>query len=318
MDDASGCRRRRVAVLLVCALFLTLCTPAQASFWGNGEPALGGSSWDILPNWMAEETAHPGTVEVIKYFSHFHGSTGARCGIYLPAGYAPDRCYDVVFLWPGTNGDYRSALLKEQTLRLQDGTDVELTLAHLLDRLIEEGRVRPFILVCMQDMVGSNAVPAKRDVADMIDRLVEMGYGLYPRESDLSEEELREHYSFFGFSQGAIFVETAGIGYLYDLFANYGAVSYGSTWDYLQDVINESDLPMGLFYAARGSHDDPGGTLTTASFQRLVDGCEKLEEGGNAVFLRSEQYVHGYDLMDVALVDFLQRILPPGVTVGDQ
>ena len=318
MHSAPRRRARRAAALLVCALLLALCVPARASFWGGGQPALGGSDWDVLPSWLAEETGQPGTVDVIKYFSHFHGSTGARCGIYLPWGYAPDRCYDVVVLWPGTNGDYRSALNKEQTLRLQNGEDVELSLAHLLDRLIEEGRVRPFILVCMQDMVGSNTVPAKRDVDDMIARLEEMGYGLYPRDGTLSEEELREHYSFFGFSQGAIFVENAGIGYLFDRFYNYGAVSYGSNWDYLQDIVNESELPVGLFLAARGTHDDPGGTLTTSSFRRLVDGCEKLVEGKNAVFLRSEHYIHGYDLMDVALVEFLQRVLPPQETTGEE
>ena len=287
-----------LAVLLAAGALLSLPARAESE-----------DDWDLPPASLAKRSRQEGQIDVYDYYSDGDGGHSVLCGVYTPPGYDPQGCYDVVFLWPGTQNNYRDALLHGYPVPMDDGKIHTVLGRPLLDKMIEEGLVRPFVLVCMEDFPGTEPVTAGFDISRML-RLVREKYAVYGADDSLPPEEVREHYTLIGYSQGSIYVEGEGMVHLYDRFANFAAFSFGSRWNEIPRLLDESPYPLGYFYALVGGKDDHGAELGRKSFE-IISQARSVRVGENALFRETENYGHGYELMILGLYDFLPRILPP-------
>lgn len=270
------------------------------------------AAWDVLPAFLAEEPAEEGTVELLGYMSRVPGGRDAVAGVYLPPGYDPEKRYDALLLWPGTGGDHEDVLLAEYSFSLDSGEVRELSAPRVLDRMVETGLIRPLILVCMQDTSGGEMRIAQKDLSSMLDTLGER-YAVYTQADGLTPEELRSHYILFGFSLGAIYAQSAGLGLLFDRFGSFASLSYGTRWKYVCQAVNESPFPMGFLYVLAGNETDFGAPRARQGYELITRGCpDKVREGDNALLRETELYGHGYELVTLGLWDLLPRILPPG------
>ncbi len=301
----AGRAARRGLLLVLALLFSALWAPRA----GAREPAE--EDWDVLPVWLAEECRTPGTMEEFWYFSHSNISRNGLAGVYLPAGYDPEGRYDVVYLWPGSGGDYRSALESGHPFLMEDGRRHTLTAKQLIDRMIEHGEIRPFILLCMNDNTANRAAVARDDTRDML-KTLERDYAVWREDEDTPLEEVRRHYTFLGYSQGSVFSEGVGMVNFFDRFAHFGAVSYGSSWSYIPQAVGESPLELGLLYVLTGDETDYGADQARKAYEIITSGCpEKIRDGDNALLRGTERCGHGYELLTMGLYDLLPRILPP-------
>ncbi len=309
----SGGAPRLGLLLLLALLFSVLWAPRAGA--GEDHPPEG---WDVLPLWLTEECHAPGTVEKFRYFSHSPDQENALAGIYLPAGYDPEGRYDVVYLWPGSGGDYRTALESEHLFLMEDGRQYPLTAKQLIDRMIERGEIRPFLLLCMNDNTGNKAAVARDDTRDML-RLLERDYAVWTEDDAVwtteglsPREEVRRHYTFLGYSQGSVFSEGVGMVNYFDRFAHFGAISFGSSWRYIPQVVGESPFDLELLYVLTGDETDYGAPQARKAYELITSGCpEKIRDGDNAVLRQTDLCGHGYELLTMGLYDLLPRILPP-------
>lgn len=253
--------------------------------------------------------AEEGKLVEVKYNGAGEKPRTAHAGIYYPAGYDESQNYDVVFLWPGTLGDYKEALRTGYDLQMDDGRTHTVLAKRLLDRMIEYGYVRPFLLVCMEDFEGTDAVTAGLDIRNMLSWVRE-NCAVYDLSDGLSQEEVREHYTLLGFSQGSIYAEGEGMVHLYDEFSSYGAFSFGSRWNLIPETVDKSPYPLRLLYALVGGKDDHGASLGKRSYEVILS-AESVTEGENAILREAESYGHGYSLLLLGMIDMLPRILPP-------
>ncbi len=292
-----ACRALLLAVLLAAALL-----PGLAR-------AEGEDGWDLPPASLAKRSQAEGEIDVFDYLSAGEGGRDAVGGIYTPPGYDPEGCYDVVFLWPGTLNNYRDALRKGYPCPMDDGKVHTVLGKPFLDKMIEECRVRPFVMAVLEDFPGTEPVTAGVDIANML-RYVRENYAVYGADDSLPPEEVRKHYTFIGYSQGSIYAEGEGMVHFFDHFANFAAFSFGSRWNEIPRMLDESPYPLGYFYALVGGKDDHGADLGRKSFE-IIAQAQCVTVGENALFRETENYGHGYELMLLGLYDFLPRILPP-------
>lgn len=294
----TGRKERLVLSLLVLLLFLAA-------------PAADASAADAglsrLPLWLAEESLEPGRVEIVEYVNCYGYPLYA--GVYLPYGYSEETIYDVAVIWGGTLNGYDEVFNFTYPCYFKDDTVKTLTTIQLLDRMIEKERIRPVIVVCMEDIGNINISHADLDIDIMLDYVKEH-YSTYASVEGISQEELREHFFLWGFSQGAIFTQSAGMGFHFDDFASFAAVSYGSDWGVIQGV-TESPYELSLFYACVGGRFDHGADSTRSCYDIIVNGCgDKITDGENALLRQAEEYNHSFGLMLAAMYDYLPRMLP--------
>jgi len=266
-----------------------------------------GRELPLLPLWLTEESQEPGRVELVEYVNCY--SYPLYAGIYLPHGYSEDTLYDVAFIWSGTLNGYDEVFNFTYPCYFEGDRVENLSTKQLLDRMIEKEVIRPVIVVCMKDIGNINISHADLDIGIMLD-YVKANYPTYASQEGISQEELREHFFLWGFSQGSMFTQSAGMGFHFDDFASFAAVSYGSDWGVIQGV-TESPYELSLLYACVGGRFDHGADSARYSYDVIVNGCgDKIIDGENALLLSSPLYNHSYSLMLAAMYDFLPRMLP--------
>ena len=97
------------------------------------------SDWKRIPE-RYREPAAPEKSGTLRPFAYRDRETPRRALVYLPRGYeeSPERKYPVLFLMHGGGGDEEEFF---------GGTEARTPLKHMLDRMIDEGLVRPLIVV---------------------------------------------------------------------------------------------------------------------------------------------------------------------------
>lgn len=265
----------------------------------------------ILPDWLLEETEEPGEMLQVIYPSVLR--VDCRGGVYLPYGYNEAERYDVAFFFPGTGGCYEDAFTYGYPCFFQNGQREKISIQHLLDRLIEEKVIRPTIVVCLEDMCRDNYYIADMDFQTMFDYVNE-NYSTYASDPTLTQAEKRKHYAMLGFSQGAIYSESFGMGVHFDDFAYTAAFSYGAYWQVLETVPTSPYEP-GLLYACSGMDMDKGAYSTRYNYDIIVKNCgDKLRDGENALRTQAALYDHSYSLAVAALHDCLPMMFPSAKT----
>ena len=306
MDTGKG--RKILTVLVAAAVMLTAAGGAAPQ---TPEPDVG-----EFPLWLLEEPAERGELVPLDYESAAGKGTPAQAWAYVPYGYDPAERYDVLFLWPGTRGGGKIVFETEHKCRMEDKQREVLTGARVLDRLIEEGRIRPLIVICAEEITHGKLPIARQDFQTVWELAAE-NFSLYAADESLSPEERREHAAFLGFSQGAVYTQTLAMTDHFGDMAHFAAVCYGSRSTTGARAVNDSELPLETVYFLVGNEQDGGADSGYRAYRDIVWRCrEKVSAEENAFFRRSRYYAHNYALVLAAFVDMLPRAFP-GEAAGE-
>lgn len=170
-----------------------------------------------IPSVPTQDISRParqqGSIETLTYTAHRRGKTMTkRAQVYVPYGYkAKDKKvkYDVLYLMHGGGDNTTSFLTPPRNW---------FALRDVLDHLIEEGRMRPILVVCPtfyddDQNIGANrmedATAMTREFHTELQNdlipVVETKYNTYLKGTDsLAVTRSRDHRAFGGFSMGAL------------------------------------------------------------------------------------------------------------------
>lgn len=170
-----------------------------------------------IPSVPTQDISRParqkGRIETLTYTVHRRGKTMTkRVQVYVPYGYkAKDKKvkYDVLYLMHGGGDNTTSFLTPPRNW---------FALRDVLDHLIEEGRMRPILVVCPtfyddDQNIGANrmedATAMTREFHTELQNdlipVVETKYNTYLKGTDsLAVTRSRDHRAFGGFSMGAL------------------------------------------------------------------------------------------------------------------
>lgn len=170
-----------------------------------------------IPPVPTQEISQParqqGRIETITYTAHRHGQTMTkRAQVYVPFGYkAKDKKtkYNVLYLMHGGGDNTTSFLTPPQNW---------FALRNVLDHLIEEGKMRPILVVCPTFYDDDQNIGANRmedatamtrnfhtELQNDLIPVVEKKYNTHLEGTDsVAVTRSREHRAFGGFSMGAL------------------------------------------------------------------------------------------------------------------
>lgn len=264
---------------------------------------------EYVPEGYTSPAEHPGTLERLEYQtwesfsydSHTQALT-KTAWVYLPYGYTADQQYHVMYL---SHGGWSN----ETTLM---GTpDSPHPFKHIVDHAIEDGKIRPLIIVLP---TYNNTSPSDSGDYSLALRLtdnfhnelvndlipaVESKYSTYAQSTD--PEGLaasRDHRGFGGFSMGSMNTWRT-FEHCLDYFRYFAPSSGGPIGDgaYMADIVeNSNHKPDDFFiFAASGTED-----FAYSGFKRGVMAMGETdvftiadnEQDGNLAFREREGYSH--------------------------
>ena len=285
-----------------------------------------------VPRELFRLCEHPGTVEMLRYQTadYRSGLDGAelppiekRMAVYLPYGYDPQEKYDVLILVHGMDGTEEYWLLGAQQYDFR--YDDYVYTPQLLDNMMEQGLCRKMIVAAPCFYRDSSR---RYDYYPPIDRAAftrELRDAILPalvgQYSTWAEEptaeaisKAREHFAYAGLSMGSMYVYSAILPENVDLFASFGCFSgsEGNVYD-LAEAMNtppRSEWPIRLFFNSGGDWDKKYFAPHLESYKKLVELCDGLTEGENAVYVVLKNHPHVYSAWSLGLYDFLPLLFP--------
>lgn len=253
-----------------------------------------------------------GTVETIYYEGHDYLGDGEpvekKAYVYLPAGYDETKQYNVLYLMHGIGGS-------EDEWRLNDKSS---KLKKILDNLIGEGSVEPFILVTP----NGKAYAVKH--SDSNDLFYKFGYELrndlipyieenYATYADYNAEgydmtATRTHRAIAGLSMGGMQTINIGIGECLDLFSYFGAFSAAPTSNPQVTVaanIDASEYTVDYFYNICGLQDNIAYASASNAAKNLPAFTDKITDGENFMW-HEKDGAHDFNIWYLGLYNFAQ------------
>lgn len=253
-----------------------------------------------------------GTVETIYYEGHDYLGDGEpvekKAYVYLPAGYDETKQYNVIYLLHGIGGS-------EDEWRLNDKSS---KLKKILDNLIGEGSVEPFILVTP----NGKAYAVKH--TDSNDLFYKFGYELrndlipyiesnYSTYAEYSEDgydmsATRTHRAIAGLSMGGMQTINIGIGECLDLFSYFGAFSAAPTSNPQVTVaanIDASEYTVDYFYNICGLQDNIAYASASNAAKSLPAFTDKITDGENFMW-HEKDGAHDFNIWYLGLYNFAQ------------
>lgn len=264
-----------------------------------------------IPEDYFTEAEHPGTLVELTYdtyesmnYEKKSKKLRKRAIVYLPYGYSDETKYDVFYLMHGGWSD--------ETVYL--GTQERPGhFKHVLDHAMEDGKVRPMIVVCPtydnesgKDSWDYSLAIRLTDnyhnelVNDLIPA-VEGAYSTYAKETTLEGlEASRDHRAFCGFSMGSV-ATWRTFQHCLDYFRYFMPSSGNLTTDgeYMADIVRNSGHKWNDFFifAASGTDD-----FAYSSFKSQIRAMADVGDGtfryanreseGNLYFLEQEGGTH--------------------------
>lgn len=254
-----------------------------------------------------------GTIEEISYMAQDYLGDGEpyekRAFVYLPAGYDETKQYNVVYLMHGIGGS-------ENEWGFNDKYNSKLK--KILDRLMGDGDVEPFIVVTPNgkalalsnidgnDLFYNYAYELRNDLIPYID-------GHYATYADYSEDgydltAARTHRAMAGLSMGGMQTINIGICECLDIFSWFGAfsaapTSYEST--VVGQYIDNSEYTVDYFYNICGLDDSIAYWSAAAAARNLPDVCENITEAENFTW-HEKSGGHDFNIWYLGMYNFAQ------------
>ena len=253
-----------------------------------------------------------GTVELITYEAKDYVGNGdsveKKAYVYLPAGYDESKQYNVLYLMHGIGGNEKEWGLNNDTAKLK----------RILDRIMGEGSVEPFILVtpngkalaCEHTQENDSFYLFGLELRNDLIPYMESHYATYAEydEAGYDMSATRTHRAMAGLSMGGMQTINIGIGECLDLFSYFGAFSAAPTSDAKGIVaknIEESEYTVDYFYNICGTEDTIAFQSASAAAKDLPAICEKLVEGENYLW-HEKSGGHDFGIWYLGIYNFSQ------------
>ncbi len=255
-----------------------------------------------------------GTVDLITYWANDYIGDGEGCEkkayVYLPAGYDETKQYNVVYLMHGIGGSEREWGLNESNSKLKK----------ILDNLMGEGSVEPFIVVTP----NGRALGCEHASADDAFYLfgnelrydlipyIESNYATYAEydENGYDLSATRTHRAMAGLSMGGMQTINIGIGECMDLFSYFGAFSAAPTSNASSIVaqnIDASEYSVDYFYNICGLQDDIAYRSSSQAAKNLPTLCENITDGENFMWMEKDGG-HDFGIWYLGMYNFSQIV----------
>ncbi len=253
-----------------------------------------------------------GTVETITYEAKDYVGDGPSVEktayVYLPAGYDPEKQYNVLYLMHGIGGDENEWKLNAKSSKLK----------RILDNLMGEGSVEPFILVTPNGKAMACSIQNTNDAFykfgyelrnDLIP-YIESHYSTYAEydENGYDMSATRTHRAIAGLSMGGMQTINIGIGECLDLFSYFGAFSAAPTSNPQTTVaaqIDESEYEVDYFYNICGKQDTTAYNSARNAAKNLPYFSEKITDGENFMW-QEKDGGHDFGIWYLGIYNFAQ------------
>lgn len=253
-----------------------------------------------------------GTVELITYEAKDYVGDGEslekKAYVYLPAGYDETKKYNVLYLMHGIGGNEKEWGLDSSTSKLK----------RILDRLMGEGSIEPFILVtpngkamaCKHTQEHEPFYLFGLELRNDLIPYIESHYATYAQydENGYDLSATRTHRAMAGLSMGGMQTINIGIGECLDLFSYFGAFSAAPTSNAKGIVagnINESEYTVDYFYNICGTGDTIAYDSAAAAAKDLPTVCEKMIDGDNYMW-QEKSGGHDFGIWYLGIYNFAQ------------
>ena len=238
---------------------------------------------DQVPSAYTRQAEQRGTIEKFVYEAHDYFNDNAlyekTAFVYLPYGYDENQTYDLLILCHGIGGsEYEWGMTNEDS-----------KVKRIMDNLIQNGEIRPFIVVTPNGRAGKT-----EDHSSFYSFDQELRNDLLPALAAKYAVDItdRNRCAMAGLSMGGMQTINLGIGKCLDLFSAFGAFSACPTTNPASitaaTLTAHPDLPVRVFYSICGTGDSIAYASATAAVDKLETMTKQLNEKN---FIR--QYVTG-------------------------
>lgn len=285
-------------MLKACFLILAACLLSAGCLQG----AQAESNQDAIADAIAQETSkdyvldtsiplrfvtsslRQGTVEEITYTTYDYFGDQAeytkRAYVYLPYDYSPDRQYKLLILCHGIGGSEDEWGMADRYSKVK----------MMMDRLIDDGIIEPFIVVTPNGRAGNMSRPGinqstsymsfyqfgKELRSDLLP-YIEANYSTYA-----GEENARDHRAMAGLSMGGMQTINIGMCECLDLFSWFGAFSACPTTYTAKEIAQRLEQFPGqeihYFYNLCGTTDNVAYASASAAAMNILPYTDRLTE----------------------------------------
>lgn len=273
--------------------FCTSCGEKQLHHYVNGACVCGAQPivyTHALPHEFFDMCSEQGSVQVVNYSAPLYAAQSVtvskKMSVYLPYGYSEDKKYNVLVMIHGASGSDGDWM--DNIIDTEHGTAV--CMRNLYDYMIQQRIIEPLIIVSPYTdsyvpgggFMDTGPEQFAQEVKAIILPYIVDHYSTYAENG--SPEELqaaRAHFGIGGCSNGALYVERAGMAENLGIFSNFVCLS---GFSYVRDVVKSlesQDLSVSYLYAGAGTVDAQKDSVIDG-YEYIVDHSEKLTEGENA------------------------------------
>ena len=215
-----------------------------------------------------------GTIVNISYTAHDTEANGRtytkKANVYLPAGYSPDKKYNVLYLLHGIGGNENEWGM----------TGNNSTVKAIMDNLSYYGDIDSFIVV-----TPNGKASASGSTNSFYNFGAELRYDLIPYiDSHYSTNADRDHRALAGLSMGGMQTINIGIGECVDLFGYFGAFSAAPTSNAASktaSLLSGNSYPIHYFYNVCGLQDGIAYSSHSQAAKNLPSVCNQFASGQN-------------------------------------
>ena len=270
---------------------------------------------DALPQDCYTKPEHCGKVESITYPSRAYAGDGSEITkhavVYLPYGYDPANRYDVLILCHGIGGTENEWGFRNQYCIGRN----------IVDRLIENGEVKPFIVVCPNgrscaDYNNTSMANAAafyefgKELRNDLLPYIDAHYATYGSDTPDDLASSREHRAMAGLSMGGMQTINIGLCECADLFSVYGAFSAAPT-SYSGSVIAEkldafANLEVRYFYSICGLQDGIAYQSAYQAAGKLPDHTERFDTSN--WHWQETKGTHSFEIWNLGLFNFVRLL----------
>lgn len=240
----------------------------------------------VLPTYV-----NCGRIEEISYTTKDYYGDGAELTksafVYLPNGYDETKQYNVLYLMHGIGGNEREWGMVDSNSKVKA----------MMDHLIENGEIEPFIIVTPNGRSGADFANTNADYnsfykfgEELRNDLIPYIDANYATYAEYSEEgydltAARDHRAMAGLSMGGMQTTNIGMCECLDIISYFGAFSAAPT-TYTADKIVEclkafEEYDINYYYGVCGTGDSIALASSSAAVNGLTDKTDKLTDGEN-------------------------------------
>ena len=233
--------------------------------------------------------------------------------VYLPAGYDENKQYNVLYLMHGIGGNEREWGMVDITSKVKA----------MMDNLVEEGIIEPFIIVAPNgrssaDFANTNAdynafYHFGKELRNDLIPYIDANFATYAEYSEDGYDltAAREHRAMAGLSMGGMQTTNIGMCECLDILSWFGAFSAAPTTNTASKIAsclqNFEDYNINYYYAVCGTGDG----IALASARSAVTGLtaltDKLTDGENFAW-QTLPGGHDFDIWYLGFYNFAKIV----------